>query len=132
MRMLGVSFWADPALSQRPPTLPLWAPLVPVLLRDVECHHLQGLQALHHPAMALAHPLCLYFQEAVWHAAPEHRLDGLDIEPRWTLWDWVLLFTLKYGRRQGHCILGQGEKASEKKTHVQYGESQLLDHAPGP
>ena len=95
------------------PPLPPWAPLLPVLFRDVECHHLQGLQALHHPAMALAHPLCLHLQEAAGHAAPEHRLDGLDIQPWWALRDRVLLFTLKYGCRQGHGILGQGRKASD-------------------
>jgi hypothetical protein len=84
---------------------------------------LQGLQALHHPAVALAHPLRLHLQEAVGHAAPKHRLDGLDIQPRWALGDWVLLLTLKYGRRQGHCILGRGGKASEKKMHTSYRDS---------
>lgn len=118
--MLLVPFWACLALPHLPPGLPLpsRAPLVPVLLGDVERHHLQGLQALHHPAVALAHTLALHLQEAVGHAAPEHGLDGLDVQPRWTLWDWVLLFTLEYGRRQGHCILGHVGKALEKKHTV--------------
>lgn len=70
-----------PSLLSLParPTASFGAPLLPVLLGDVERHHLQGLQALHRPAVALAHALRLHLQEAAGHAAPEHGLDGLDI-----------------------------------------------------
>lgn len=127
-------FWACPAPPPCLPHLPLplrvWA--VPVLLWDVQRHHLQGLQALDCPAVALAYPLYLHLQEAVGHAAPEHRLDGLDVQPRRTLGDWVFLLTLKYGRRQRHCILGQGEKAFEKKTDVQIHTVQVVGSCTWP
>lgn len=132
MRMVLLPCWACWALPHCLPGLPrpLRAPPLPVLLGDVECHHLQGLQALHHPAVALAHTLGLHLQEAAGHATPEHGLDGLDVQPRGTLWDWVLFLTLKYGCRQGHCILGQGREAFEKRTRMQ--DILWLDNVPGP
>lgn len=106
----------DSAPQLLAPPLPAWAPLLPVFLRDVERHHLQGLQALHRPAVALAHPLRLHLQEAAGHAAPEHRLESLDIQPRRALRDRVPLLAPKYGRRQGHGILGQGRTGSDAST----------------
>lgn len=80
----------------------------PVLLRDVQRHELQGLRALHQPALALADPRHVHLQELVGHPAPQDVRQELHVQARRALRHGVPVLALEQPGRQRHHVLGGG------------------------
>lgn len=90
---------------------------VPVLLRDVYSQHLQRFHTLHHPSVSLADTGRLHLQKGVGHSAPQHRVNGLDVQSRRTLRNGILVFALKDGWRDGHGVLQErSHKNSDQRA----------------
>lgn len=70
----------------------------PVLLGDVQGHELQGVHALHQPALALADAGHVHLQELVGHSAPQHVGQALHVEARRALRDGVPVLALEQAR----------------------------------
>lgn len=71
--------------------------VLPVLLGDVQSHHDERFNTLHHPAQPLAHFAHFRFQEIVGHAAPDDRGQHLDVQPGGALWDGIVPFAAEHG-----------------------------------